>query len=272
MMSALDERLAAAGGTVSVWLGTAGGRPDYERLAGVPHYAASTIKVALLVAAYRLADAGGLDLDEEIRVHDDFASVCAGRFRMDRGYDNDEEPWERLGGPASLRWLCRRMIVRSSNLATDLVLERVGDAPVAAALAACGAIASALRRPICDEAAAAAGVSNVVSATDLAAVLGALATGRAATATACAEMLAVLDAQEYRDGIPAGVPAGTPIAGKSGWVEGVLHDAAYLRPADAPPYVLVVCTTGLGEAEAQKLIRAVAAASWAGRQSLGSAG
>jgi len=52
----------------------------------------------------------------------------------------------------------------------------------------------------------------------------------------------------------------------------VLHDAAYLRPADAPPYVLVVCTTGLGEAEAQKLIRAVAAASWADRQSLGSAG
>ncbi len=264
----LAGQLASAGGTVSVWWGRPGSGPAYARLADVPHYAASTIKLPLLLAAYQLADGGDLDLDEPVAVHDDFASVVGGRFVMDRGYDNDEEPWQRLGGWASLRWLCRRMIVRSSNLATDLVLEQVGHPAVAAALATCGTTGTALRRPICDDAAAAAGLTNPVTANDLAAVLGALVTERAASAPASAEMLAVLEAQEYRDEIPAGVPAGTPVASKSGWVPGVLHDAACVRPPDAPAYLLVVCTTGLQEEPARELIRAVAAASWADRHEM----
>ncbi len=276
MVSAIDtealERLVAgAGGTVSVWCGRPGHPAAYARLADYLHYAASTIKLALLVAAYRLADAGRLDLDERVPIHDDFASVAAARFRMDRGYDNDEDPWLLLGTTATLRWLARRMIVRSSNLAADLLLERIDLPSVQNALAACQATRSALRRPICDDDAAAAGVTNVVTAADLAALLAALATGIAASPQSCAEMLEVLSAQEYCDEIPAAVPAGVPIASKGGWVEGVQHDAALITPADAPAYILVVCTTGLGEIEGRDLIRAASAAAWAGRGSLGSA-
>jgi len=215
------------------------------------------------VAAYRLADAGTLDLDSTVRVRADVASVTGRRFAMDRGYDNDEEPWQRLGRPASLRWLARRMIVRSSNLATNLLLERVGRPAVTAALDACGAAGSAMRRPICDDAAEG---SNVVTAADLAAVLGALATGRAASPAACAEMLEVLEAQEYLDAIPAGLPPGTPVASKGGWVDDLLHDAALVRPDGAPAYVLVVCTSGA--AGAGELIPEIAAGTWAGRHSL----
>lgn len=268
---ALESRLAGEDRTVSVWCGRPGGLPAYARLADVEHYAASTIKLAVLVAAYRLSDGGSLDLDRTVRVHDDFDSVVAGRFRMDRAYDNDEEPWERLGRVASLRWLARRMIVRSSNLATSLLLERVGYEAVDEALTACGASKSALRRPICDTTATAADLTNVVTAADLAAVLGALAAGRAASPEACTEMLEVLSAQEYRDEIPAALPAGIPVASKGGWVEGVQHDAALIEPGDAPAYILVVCTTGLNEADGRELIQAVSAAAWADRRSLGSA-
>lgn len=265
---ALEARLAGADRTVSVWCGRPDGPPAYARLADVEHYAASTIKLALMVAAHRLSDAGRLDLDETVLVHDDFESVVTGGFRMDRGYDNDEEPWQRLGSAAPLRWLTRRMIVRSSNLATDLLLERVGIEPVDEALAACGASRSALRRPICDSAAADAGVTNVVTAADLAAVLSALATGRAASPSSGAEMIDVLSAQEYRDEIPAALPVGVPVASKGGWVQGAQHDAALISPADAPAYILVVCTLGLGEADGRELIRDVSAAAWADRRSL----
>ncbi|MDQ6874424.1 MAG: class A beta-lactamase-related serine hydrolase [Actinomycetota bacterium] len=270
-LAALAPRPDADAGLVSVWCGPPGGPPSCARLPDSQHYAASTIKLPLLVAAYRLAGAGALDLDQPVVIHDEFESIAGGRFRMDRGYDNDEAPWERLGTPVALRWLARRMIVRSSNLATSLVLQRTGLPAVAEALAACGATRSVLGRPICDETAIAAGVTNLVTAGDLAAVLGALATGRAAAADACAEMLEVLEAQEYRDEIPAGLPAGTAVAGKGGWVEGVLHDAALVRPPDAPAYVLVVCTTGLAENDGRNLIREVAAASWSDRHWIGSA-
>ncbi|PZS36642.1 MAG: serine hydrolase [Pseudonocardiales bacterium] len=265
-LGALDGRLGETGGTVSIWYGRPGGPPAHARLAAVEHYAASTIKLALLVAAYRQSAAGSLDLDSTVKVGPEFGSVGGGRFVLDRGYDNDEEPWERLGGTASLRWLARRMIVRSSNLATNLLLDQVGLAAVAAALDACGAVGSAMRRPICDDAAAANGTSNVVTARDLAAVLGALADDRAGSPAACAQMLDVLAAQEYLDGIPAGLPAGTYVASKGGWVDGVLHDAALVRPADAQPYVLVVCTTEV--ATAAELIPDISAAGWADRHSL----
>jgi len=264
-LRALEPEFERAEGTVSVWCGGLSGVPDYARLATTSHLAASTIKVALLVAAYRQADAGVLNLDTEVAVHDDFASVVSGRFVMDHGYDNDDEPWDRLGQTASLRWLARRMIVRSSNLATDLVLEHVGYDAVAAAVAECGAVGTDLRKPICDDVASERGIVNTATAAGLAALFGALANATAASPRACAEMLDLLRAQEYLEGIAAGLPAGTGVASKGGWIDEARHDAALIEPADAAPYLLVVCTSGLADDASLTIIRDLAAASWAAR-------
>lgn len=270
--AALAPRLAAAGGTVSVCCGRPGLRPSWAREPDVPHYAASTIKTALLVAAYRLHERGELDLDTPVRVHDDFDSVLDGRFTMPRDYDNDELPWQRLGQDAPLRWLAARMIVSSSNLATDLLFERIGTAEVTTLLGDAGADGVLLRRPICDDAAADAGVQNLVTAGGLAALMSALATGRLAAAEASREMLDVLRAQQHREGIAAGLPPDTVLASKGGWVEGVRHDVALVEPADAPAYVLAVCTTGLTDEAGLSVLRDVAAASWADRHALGAGG
>ena len=64
-----------------------------------------------------------------------------------------------------------------------------------------------------------------------------------ASEASCAEVEAVLARQEHRDGIPAGLPEGTYVANKTGWVEGIAHDMALVRPDGRPPYVLVVLTT-----------------------------
>ena len=125
-LTALEPELAAIPGTVSVWCGRPGSPAAYSRNPDATHYAASTMKVAVMVAAYRLAGAGRQDLDAGITVHDDFESrLGSGTFRNDRDYDNDAEPWDLLGESAPLRWLVRRMIIKSSNLATNLVLEHV---------------------------------------------------------------------------------------------------------------------------------------------------
>jgi len=267
MLAALTPELDAAGGTVSVWCGRSG-RPAFARNPDTTHYAASTMKVAVLAAVYRAAEAGDLDLDAEVPVHNEFRSAApdAARFGCDPGEDSDAEVWQRLGGTATLRWLARRMIVVSGNLATNLCLDAVGTAAVNQVYAAAGARHSVVGRGIEDAPARAAGLTNLVTAADLAALLDALLAGRLTGEAATAEMRALLLAQERGEDLASGLPPGTRIAHKNGWVDGVRHGAGVIYPADADPYVLVCCTTtALSQAQACALLARVAAASWADR-------
>jgi beta-lactamase class A len=180
--------------------------------------------------------------------------------------------WDRMGGHAPLSWLAERMITRSSNLAGNLLLEIVGLDAVAEVWSLVGARHSAVRRPLEDLAARAAGITNEVTAADLAALLTAIATGNAAS---CGAMRSILEAQEHREDLAAGLPPGTRVAHKNGWVTGVRHAAGVVYPDDAPPYTLVVCaTTPLARAPTApvpdddcRLVAALAAASWQDRHS-----
>jgi beta-lactamase class A len=272
-LTALEPELAAVPGTVSVWCGRPDSPAGYSRNPDVAHYAASTMKVGVMAAAYRLADGGRLSLDADVRVHDDFQSRSgAGTFRNDRDYDNDEQPWERLGGTAPLRWLIRRMIVKSSNLATNAVLEQVwarDPEAVAAVWRDAGAKGSVTARGIEDYAAQKAGLTNLVTAAALAALLAAIWANRLASPSSCAEMLDVLLAQEVDDDIVQGLPEGTRVAHKNGWVEGIRHSAALILPADAPEFVLVTCVSApLSEAAGRDLLARITAAAWADRNTI----
>lgn len=270
MRTALRELLDTVpeDGTFSIWWGPAVGDPWLEHAADATHYAASTMKLILLIAVHRAADRGQLRLDDQVVIHDDFDSQVSGAgFTMARDYDNDDQPWERIGEPVTLRWLGSRAIVRSSNLATNLLLESVGVSAVQETHTALGLSDSTFARGIEDAAAASAGIDNRVSARDLATTLRALLDGSAATPAACREIVEVLAAQELRDTIPAGLPRHLKVAHKSGWVDGVSHDAGIILPADGQPLVLVVCTTsGLDEQAGRKFVASAAAAAWADHQ------
>jgi beta-lactamase class A len=281
----VDRELAAAPGTVSAYVGPLpgppadtsrppadtsrppadtsrplAGPPAYTRLPEATHYAASTMKVAVLLALHRAAADGRLDLDAPVTVHNRHRSAAPGGppFGNDAAEDSDDQVWARLGGSASLRWLAERMIVRSGNLATNLCLAAVGLPAVAAVWRDVGATRSVTGRGIEDFAARDAGLDNLVTARDLAALLTAAADDAAARA--------LLEAVEQRDDLAAGMPPGVRLAHKSGWVTGIRHGAGVVFPADAPPYVVVVCaSTGLDDDAACRLVAAVSAAAWAAR-------
>ena len=255
-----DQELAAAPGTVSAYVGPLDGPPAYTRLPDATHYGASTMKVAVLVALYR----SGLDLDAPVTVHNAHHSALAGGavFGNDPIDDSDQLTWARIGGTASLRWLAERMIVRSGNLATNLCIEAVGLPAVAEVWRDAGARHSVTDRGIEDLAARDAGLENLVTAADLAALFG-LVVRRDP------ELLPVLEAVEQREDLAAGLPPGTRLAHKSGWVTGVRHGAGVVFPADAPPYTVVVCTsTSLPDEAACRLVAGVSAAAWAARHDL----
>ncbi|WP_034593530.1 serine hydrolase [Hamadaea tsunoensis] len=264
------EALTSTGGTVSIWAGPIDGPPAYAWNEDAGHYAASTMKVAVMAAAFRAAERDELDLGAQVDIVNRFTSAHPGApaYAIDADDDNDEAVTSRIGGRADLGWLIERMIVRSSNLATNLVIEQLGGtAGVNEVWRAVGAKRSVTGRGIEDAAAREAGVTNTVTAADLAALFSALARHDIATTESCDAMLRILLAQEYRDDLPAGLPEGTPVAAKNGWVTGVRHGAAVVLPDDEPPFTLVICTsTDLGEAEGAALVARIAEAAWRDRK------
>ena len=260
--SDLDARLDAVAShdpsaSVSVWLGDLSGPCRWSHRAEAPHYAASTMKLPLVIAAQRRVERGELDLDAPHPVRNEFASVHDGSpFTMDVDDDQDPETWAAVGGTRTLRELAEHAITHSGNLATNLLLDVVGRDEVADVLRLAGCSATTVvGRGIEDAAARRAGITNTVTAADLGMLMAAVARRESALGgpAVCEPVEEMLSRQHHLDQIPAGLPAGTPTASKSGWIPGVSHDVALVRPPGEEPYVLAVCTTnangGLNTAE-----------------------
>ena len=209
-------------------------------------HAASTMKVPVMIELFRRVDAGALGLDQGILLVNQFASIADGSpYSLDPGDDSDSSAYRLVGARVPVRELIDRMITRSSNLATNALIELVGARHADSTAHALGAHNMRVLRGVEDDKAFQAGMNNTTTARDLAALLEAIETGRAASAASCKRMRDILLNQEFNTEIPAGLPAGTRVAHKTGWITGVLHDAAIVYPPGRRPYVLVVLTRGI---------------------------
>ncbi|HEX2188409.1 MAG TPA: serine hydrolase [Longimicrobiaceae bacterium] len=227
-------------------------------------HAASTMKVPVMLELFRRADAGDLSLDDSVALRNSFRSIADGSpYALSPADDSDAELYGRLGGRATVRELVGRMIARSSNLATNLLIDLADPARIAATLEELGASDVRVLRGVEDGPAFRAGMNNTVTAYGLMKTLEGIASGRAASPAATEEMLAVLERQEFREMIPAGLPAGVRVANKTGWITGIDHDAAVVLPDGRSPYVLVVLTRGFRDREAARRLAAeVSRRSW----------
>jgi beta-lactamase class A len=187
------------------------------------------------------------------------------RFRLDPDEDSDPETWAALGTEVPLRELVHRMVTVSGNLATDLVLDQVGTDEVAAVLADGGCSdRTTIVRGIEDYPARDAGIDNLITADDMGRLLVALADGRLAGPDATAACERTLQSQQYRAGIPAGLPEGLLVGNKTGWIDGVNHDVALVRAPGLPPVALAVLVSAPGTPEEREAgIARIASATWA---------
>ena len=86
-------------------------------------------------------------------------------------------------------------------------------------------------------------------------------------------MLATLRAQQRTEDLAAGLPPGTPVALKNGWIMGARHAAGVVYPPGEPPYLLAVCMStpwavNRHDDDACQLVARVSAAAWADRLTL----
>ena len=220
-------------------------------------HAASTMKVPIMARLFRMAERGELSLDDSLRVTNRFTSIYdSSSYRLSREDDSDPGLYEKVGDRVPIRELVRRMIARSSNLATNELIRLADAGATRAMLEGIGAGGLRVLRGVEDIPAYRHGMNNTTTARALMELLSALARGDLAGPEATREMMSILEAQHFNDGIPAGLPDTVDVAHKTGWITGIVHDAAVVDPPGAAPYVLVVLTRG--DVEAERARRAVA--------------
>src|SRR5882762_8699580 len=221
-------------------------------------HAASTMKIPVMIQLFRDRDARLLSLDDSIIVTNTFRSIVdSWPYQLDVTDDSDSSLYKRVGRRASIRELIELMETVSSNLATNLLITKVDAKRANATAHALGADSILVLRGVEDGKAYRAGLNNTTTARDLGVLLAAIANRTAASPASCREMLAILGRQQFNEGIPAGLPAGTRVYHKTGWIGKVVyHDAALVEPVGRGRYVLVVLTGKIEkEEDAHALVR-----------------
>ena len=219
-------------------------------------HAASTMKVPVMMEIYRQAAAGGLSLDDRLPVKNDFLSIADGsHFSISATDDSEPSLYKRIGETATIRELLRLMIIASSNLATNILIERVQPTRVMELMREMGAHNIRVLRGVEDGKAFDRGLNNTTTARDLMILLRRIAAGHAISRQASDEMIRVMLDQQFNEGIPAGLAKDARVAHKTGSITRINHDAAIIFLPNRKPYVLVVLTRGLSdEARAHRLI------------------
>lgn len=265
-MDALERRVrrmidaSSATSVAVVARSTSPGAPSLAIEADRVFHAASTMKVPVLVELERQVATGELTLDDTLVVRNAFRSLADGSpYVLDPVDDSEVTLYQREGDVVALRELVFLAITESSNLATNLLVDRLGAERINDTMADLGAPTLVVRRGVEDDRAWRAGLNNTVTAAGLATLLETLARRELVSRKASDEMLAILRAQAFNEGIPAGLPAGVVVAHKTGSITNLYHDAAIVESPGAPPYVLAVLTEGLDETRAApRLVASIA--------------
>lgn len=216
-------------------------------------HAASTMKTPVMIEIFKQAAAGSFNLEDSIPIINEFKSILDGSlYAMDLGVDSQEELYRQIGQQATIYELMYQMIIKSSNLATNILIEEVDAKKVTLSMRDLGAEDIEVLRGVEDQKAYDAGMSNTTTALDLMLIMEAIATGKAVSPEASAQMIEILSDQYFKDLIPKYLPEELKVAHKTGSITGVQHDSAIVELPDGNRYVLVILSKNLKDVPAGK--------------------
>jgi beta-lactamase class A len=218
----------------------------YFRNEHTSFHAASTMKTPVMLEVYRQAAQGMLSLDDSLPIQNSFRSIIDGtEYSLDLSDDSDDDLYVLIGQKRTIRQLLFKMITVSSNLATNILIERVGPENVMRTMEGMGLKEIKVLRGVEDGKAFKAGKNNTTTAYDLARIFESIARGTAVSKEASIDMLSVLKAQRFKDMIPAKLPDNVIVAHKTGSITNVQHDSGIIMLPDGRAYVLVILSSKL---------------------------
>lgn len=230
--------------------------------ADVMMHPASTMKVPVMMEVFRQAEAGLLSLDDRLEIYNSFTSIADGsKFALEEKDDSELTLYQRIGESETIRELTRLMIVRSSNLASNLLMDKVTTARVDAIVKEHGIENMSIIRELEDKKALSLNMNNAACARSSTQMMKLIADGRAVSQQACDEMIRILLGQEFNESIPALLPNDVKVAHKTGWSGEFFHDIGIVYPPNRKPYVLSLFTHGFPENDSSQAHNCMAEAS-----------
>jgi beta-lactamase class A len=211
-------------------------------------HAASTMKTPVMIEVFKQAAEGKFSLDDSITIKNEFKSIIdSSTYQLDSADDSEKELYKQIGQKRKLADLVYDMIIVSSNLATNTIIELVDAKEVTKSMRRLGANDIEVLRGVEDSKAYAAGMNNRVTAHDLMLIFEQIAAEKAVNKDASDQMIKILLDQQFNDIIPAKLPKDVKVAHKTGWITGLHHDSGIIFLPDGRKYVLVLLSRKLDD-------------------------
>jgi len=210
-------------------------------------HAASTMKTPVMIEMYKQAQAGKFSMQDSILIKTEFKSIVDSTFTLSPESDSEQELYTFAGKKRPISELVYKMIILSSNLATNILIELVDAKSVTQTMRDLGANDLQVLRGVEDNKAFRAGLNNKVTAYDLMLLFQAISEKKVVGAD---EMINILLDQKFNEIIPARLPKDVKVAHKTGWITGLHHDSALIMLPDGRKYVLILLSDSLEDEDA----------------------
>ncbi|RFS15220.1 serine hydrolase [Emticicia sp. C21] len=209
-------------------------------------HAASTMKTPVMIEVFKQARAGKFKLSDSIVVKNEFKSIVDGSsYSLDITDDSADDMYKKIGRKMTIYDLTYQMIIVSSNLATNILIDLVDAKNANATMRTLGANDIQVLRGVEDNKAFKLGMNNTVTAYDLMTIFEKLAQEKVVSPEDSKGMIKILLDQKFREKIPAKLPAEVKVAHKTGSITGVQNDSGIVYLPDGRKYVLVLLSRKL---------------------------
>lgn len=244
--SDIRDAFASGGGSFALaWKNIANGEELLINADSVFH-AASTMKTPVMIEVYHQAHQGLFNLDDSLTIRNSFYSIVdSSTYSLTAQDDSEGQLYTMEDHKLPIHDLVYRMIIRSSNLATNLMIDLVDARKVTRTMRNLGASNIQVLRGVEDIKAYEAGLNNTTTARDLLAIFEQLATDTLISPEANRKMIDILLDQQFNEIIPAKLPKNVRVAHKTGSITGVHHDSGIVYLPDGRRYVLILLSRNL---------------------------
>lgn len=208
-----------------------------------PFPAASLIKIPIMIACFQAAQEGRLNLNEKYVLK-----------RKDRVGGSGILRRMRSGRVFTYEQLIDYMVTHSDNIATNVLIDRLGFDYINSVFKKLGLEKTVLNRKMIDFSAREQGLENYTTASEITQLLEKIYYGRCLNPEISRKCLEILKRQTINDRLPLYLPRDVTVAHKTGLEREVCHDAGIVFSPYGDYIITVLVHTWTGPNTAKRFI------------------